>query len=127
MNLRGIANAATRAINPNVPATIRRSAGYTTSPDGKRVPAYSEPVEMMAQVQALTTKDLMQLDGLTVQNSTHKIYLNDPINGVVRSTQKGGDIITLHDERHGEQTYLVTALLEQWPSWTAAAVTLQSP
>lgn len=127
MNLRKLANAATRAINPNIPATIRHSAGSTTSRDGRRVPTYSDPVEMMAQVQALTTKDLMQLDGLNIQGSTHKIYLNDPINGVVRSTQKGGDTITLHSERHGEQTYLVTAVLEQWPSWTAAAVTLQLP
>ena len=65
--------------------------------------------------------------GLNIQGSTHKVYLSDPINGVVRSTRKGGDLISLNDPVHGPQTYLVTAVLEQWPDWTCAAATLQSP
>ncbi len=127
MNLHGIVRGAINSVNPDVPCTVQHSAGSTTAPDGKRIPTYAAPVSMMAQVQALTTRDLMQLSGLNIQGSTHKVYLSDPINGVVRSSRKGGDLITLQDAIHGTQSYLVTAILEQWPDWTAVTATLQSP
>ncbi len=127
MNLHGIVRNVVGAVNPQVPCTVQHSTGSETSPDGKRVPAYGVPVPLMAQVQALTTRDLMQLNGLNIQGSTHKIYLSDPINGIVRSTRKGGDLITLNDAVHGVQTYLVTAVTEEWPDWTAVTATLQSP
>ena len=66
MNLRGIANSATRAVNPNIAATVRVSAGYDTKSDGNRVPKYSE-VSFAAQVQPLQYNDMVHLDGLNIQ------------------------------------------------------------
>jgi hypothetical protein len=127
MNLHGIVRNKIGAINPIVPCTVQHSTGSETGPSGKRTPGYGPPVAMMAQVQALTTRDLMHLESLNIQGATHKIYLSDPINGVVRSTRKGGDLIALHDVVHGLQTYLVTGIMEEWPEWTALTATLQSP
>lgn len=127
MNLHSIVRNVVGAVNPQVPCTVQHSTGSETGPSGKRTPNYGPPVTMLAQVQALTTRDLMQLDSLNISGSTHKIYLSDPINGVVRSSRKGGDLITLNDRVHGTQTYLVTACMEEWPDWTAVTATLQSP
>lgn len=122
-----MANPLIRAVNPNRYATLSLSNGYTTTPSGKRVPAYFDPVTVTAQVQQLTTRDLMHLNALNIQGSSRKVYLWGQVQAIVRVSQKGGDLITL---ANGD-VYLTTAVLEQWndgevPSWVAVAVTLQN-
>lgn len=98
------------------------AGGYTTSPSGKRTPLQSAPYTASAQVQALTTKDLHQLEALNIGGSSRKIYLNGFVSATVRVSQKGGDLVALPDGTN----YLTTAVLEQWPDWVCVAVTLQN-
>ena len=122
MDLRGIANAATDTVNPNISVTVQASAGYTIGAGLKQVPAYAAPVTGFAQVQALTAADLRHLDGLNIQGATRSIILRGELNAVVRTNSQGGDLVTI-----GSDTYLTVAVLEQWPLWTRAAIQLQVP
>lgn len=122
MNLHAIVSGAIGAVNPHVSVQVQLSTGHTTTPAGKRVPAYSAPVAMTAQVQALTSTDLRKLDGLNIQGSMRTLYLSGSLSGVSRLAQKGGDLVTMPDGA----VYLTTMVLEQWPDWCKVAVTLQN-
>ena len=122
MDLRGIANAATDTVNPNISVTVQASAGYTVGAGLKQIPAYAAPVTGFAQVQALTADDLRHLDGLNIQGATRSIILRGELNAVVRTNSQGGDLVTI-----GSDTWLTVAVLEQWPLWTRAAIQLQVP
>lgn len=121
MNLHGIVAGAVGAINPRVYASIQPSAGYATGPTGDRVPLYGPVQRVLVQLQALTEIDLRQLDQLNIGGSTHTLYMNGNLDALVRSTNKGGDLIRMDDGG----LFLVTSVLEHWPDWTKAAVTLQ--
>ena len=126
MNLHGIAGPAIGAVNPFVPGTVQVSNGtYTTAPDGTRTPGYDTFAGVLMQVQALTYKDLMQVDGLNLNGTRRAIYMNGRADGVVRSLLKGGDLITLTDGPNAG-TWLVALTLEQFPDWCKLAVTLQN-
>ena len=118
MNLHGIASAAVSAINPMQKLTIKVSAGYSTV-NYKQIPKYTTR-HGTGQIQPLSTNDLKRLQGLNVQNVTHKIYLTGNYEGVFRVLGKGGDMITVNGRE-----YLVTAVIERWPDWTAVGVTAQ--
>lgn len=75
----------------------------------------------MAQIQDLSQKDVRIFEGLNLQPSNKVIFVSGFLNGVVRFSQKGGDLI----EADGE-TYLTTAVLEQWPTWCKVTATLQN-
>lgn len=125
MNLRGIANSVTRAVNPNVQGTVKRSDGYDTKANGVRVPKYTDqPVTVQAQ--ALSYGDLRQLEGLNIQGVKRAIYVNGAVAGLIRVGQKGGDIIVFPAGTFYEgTTWLCVHVLEQWPDWCKFAITLQ--
>lgn len=111
-------------MNPHITALVQTSDGYTTAPGGRPDPAYKPAYNIPAQVQALTFKDLHQLDGLNINGTKRAIYLYGRYDGVVRSLMKGGDLITvLAGVNKG--VWLVVLVLEQWPDWCKVAVTLQ--
>jgi len=112
MNLHGIAGPIVAAVNPMIQGTLLSSTGYTTSADGTQVPTYAAPVTGPMQVQALTYKDLQQIDGLNIQGEARAIYLYGDWNGVVRPDSKGGDLIAFNG-----QQWLVKQTLEQWGNW----------
>lgn len=120
MNLRGIANAATRSVNPNVTAAIYKSSGYSTAEDGSQVPAYAEPVEMQVQKQAITQSDLRHLDDLNIQGQFVSIYTNGNWCGLNRKKDEGGDLFVI-----GDDTWLVISVPEIWPDWTRVIGCLQ--
>jgi hypothetical protein len=120
VNLHGIVSGAIGAVNPHVSATLKICTGYTTLPSGKRTPTYAADQPATAQVQDLSQADVRQLDSLNIQGSQKVIYLNGALAGLVRNQNKGGDLVVL-----GTETWLVTAVLEQWPDWAKVAVTLQ--
>jgi len=120
MDVRGIANAVTDTVNPNISVSVQGSTGYTIGSGLKQVPSYSAPVTGFAQVQALTQNDLRHLDGLNIQGATQSIILRGALDAVVRANSKGGDLVSF-----GGQTFLTVAVLEQWPLWTRAAIQLQ--
>jgi len=120
MDLRSIANSVTETVNPNIAVTVQASTGYTIGAGLKQVPSYAEPVSGFAQVQALTQADLRHLDGLNIQGATQSIILRGALCAVVRNNAKGGDLVQFNG-----QTWLTVAILENWPLWTRAALTLQ--
>ena len=125
MNLHGIVSGAISAINPLVPATVKRSAGYTTNPDGTRIPAYST-FAISAQVQALSYNDLVHLEGLNIQGVRRAMYLTGNVMSAVRVDQRGGDLIVFAPGVLPEgTTWLAAQILEQWPDWVKVCITLQ--
>lgn len=95
MNLHQIAVGAIRAVNPMLTGTIFVSTGYTTTDSFERVPAYREVVGVSMQVQSLTYKDIQQLEGLNLQGTRRAIYVNGRVEGLVRTENRGGDLIVL--------------------------------
>jgi hypothetical protein len=125
MDLRGIANGVTSAVNPNKTVTVLRSTGYTIGTGRKQIPGYAAPVTGPGQIQALDANDIKQLDGLNIQGTIRAIYLRGVLAGVVRPDGTGGDIVKAKNEQNIEQTWLVVKVLEGWPTWTKAAIVLQ--
>jgi hypothetical protein len=126
MNLHGIVSSAIGAVNPFVPATVRRSTGYTTNADYSRTPTTSD-LPIRAQVQALTADDLKQLDGLNIQGVMRALYTDGSVAGVIRVAAKGGDVVVFPNGTLPEgNTWLCTHVLEQWPDWCKIAITLQN-
>ena len=125
MNLHGIVAPIIGTVNPNVPCSMQVSTGYVTNPDGSRTPNY-DTVTGTAQVQALTYKDLKQIDGLNQNGAARGIYFYGDIQGVLRAKAKGGDIVTLSDGPNVGD-WLVIQVLETWPDWAKCACVLQNP
>lgn len=122
MDLRGIANSVTSSVNPNEIVTLRKSTGFSVGSGAKQIPQYAAPVTGPAQVQALDSETLKQLDGLNIQGVLRVIYLRGLLKGVSRPEQTGGDLI-----RRGTpaEDWLVVKVLETWPTWTKAVICLQ--
>lgn len=121
MDLHGIASGAIGAVNPLVPVTIEISTGSTIGADGTPTPTYANPVDVMAQVQPMTGRELSQVEGLNLQGTKRGIYLEGNIDAIQRLNQKGGDLITMEDG----SVWLTVLIFEQWPDWVKAAITLQ--
>lgn len=122
MDLRGIANGGITTVNPNETVIVLRSTGFAMGAGAKQVPTYAAPVSGPAQVQALSSDDVKQLDGLNIQGTVQVIYLRGVLAGVVRPNQTGGDLVK---RKGGSETYLVVKVLENWPDWTKAVICLQ--
>lgn len=129
MDLRGICDGAIQAINPNITVSVQVSTGFTIGAGLRQVPSYAAAITGPAQLQAMTYSDLKKIDGLNIQGVTKAIYLYGSIAGVVRPNQEGGDLITLTQvggaAAQDVGTWLVVKVLENWPSWTKAALQLQ--
>lgn len=120
MDLHGIASGAIGTVNPFIPAMVYQSTGYTTAPDGSRVPGYASPVALSIQKQELSFKDLQHVDGLNLQGIFCSVYLSGSIYGVDRGTAGGGDKLVFNG-----QTWLVVSVPEQWPDWVRVILCLQ--
>lgn len=121
MNLHAIASPVISVVNPQVTVSVQFSTGSTTAADYSRVPTFSAPVAMLGQVQPLASGDLRLLDQLNLQGAQKAIYLSGNLQGVIRVSQQGGDLITMPDGT----VYLTIQVLEQWPDWVKAAAKLQ--
>jgi hypothetical protein len=122
LNLHGIVRGAITTVNEDVTVAYERSNGFAIGQSGKPTPQYLPVEPIRAQFQALTYKDLAQLDGINQNGVRRGVYLYGSADGVVRADAKGGDLIT-DSENH---VWLVTQNLEQWPFWCKVAVTLQN-
>jgi len=125
MNLHGLVSPVVSAINPQVPATLQISTGSTIAEDGTRIPTYEKARTVTAQVQPLSSRDLRQLEGLNLGGNLVAIYLYGEVDGLVRSANKGGDLVTLTTPPNAG-VWLVNQVLEQWPDWAKCACTLQN-
>lgn len=124
MNLRGMANGVTRSINPNTPATLKRSAGYVTDAAGKRTPQFQDFAGKI-QVQPMSTGDLQRAEFLNLQGILRAVYINGNWAGVVRGDAKGGDVLVF-SEAEESKTWRVVNVVEVWPDWTKVIVCLQT-
>ena len=126
MNLRGIVAGVTGAVNPQVQGMVSVSIkGATTNAAGRRTPAYAPAVQRTMQVQALSTEAVQHLDAMNITGSTHSIYINGQLQGLMRAENIGGDLILLQGGIYVGRTFLVKTVIEEWPDWTHVAVVLQ--
>ncbi len=124
MNLNSIVAGAVGAVNPRIPVSVQVSTGNAVGADGTVTPSYADPVTVLAQVQPLTFRDIQQLDGLNLQGTRKAVYLSGGIDGLVRFSNQGGDLITFPDGT----VWLVAMIAEGFnltAGWTKALVTLQ--
>jgi len=129
MNLQSITASAVSSVNPMVPCSLQVSTGSVTNADFSKSPSYAAAVPVMGQVQALSFGDLAQVDGLNIQGIKKAIYLQGDIEGLLRTSGKGGDMITMPDGT----VWLVVMVLEAWGNntgktggnWCKVAVTVQ--
>lgn len=124
VNLHGIASGMIAAVNPPIPVVVSVSTGSTLAAGGQRVPTYAPSVRVQGQVQPLQFRDIQQMDSLNVQGTRRAIYLYGQIDGLVRSENKGGDLIEVTAGPNAG-TYLVAIVAEAWPDWCKALCTLQ--
>lgn len=125
MNLHAIVAGAIDVVNPRVDCIVRVSTGSTINAAGRRTPLYAPAVTRKGQVQPLSYKDITQLDMLNIQGTRRAIYLNGTIDGLVRSEEKGGDLIEITAGPNAG-LYLVALVAEAWPGWCKALCTLQN-
>jgi hypothetical protein len=86
--------------------------------------AMTTSLTVLAQVQPITWHDLQQMEGLNLGGVRWKAYLSGEVDAIVRPENKGGDLITISSGRH-QGVWLVAQVLEQWPNFVCAAITLQ--
>ena len=120
MNLQDIVRSHITRVNPDIPAIIRGSAGYTTLANGKQVPKYEPDQHAMIQRQELTQRELMQIDNVNKQGVMCSVYVSGNYYGVLRASQLGGDLFIFNG-----QTWKVVQVLEAWPDWCKLAMVLQ--
>lgn len=124
-NIRALANSQTRAINPNLPAELWVSTGYTTV-EYKQVPQYDQ-LPVFAQVQAITSEEALKMDALNIQGAEKIIFLNGLALAINRIRKLGGDLIVFAPGLVPEgTTWKIVASMEQWGgTWAKLAVALQ--
>lgn len=129
MDLRGYANTVSNAVNPNFIVSVKRSTGSTPGAGLKQVPTYAAPVSGPAQLQALDSSELRQIEGLNLQGVIRGIYLRGNLAGVVRPNSTGGDLVIIASPAPAAfvGTWLVVKVLETWPLWAKAVIVLQEP
>lgn len=123
MNLHGMVRGVIPAVNPDITVVLKKSTGYTKSADFKQVPSYAAPVNVSAQVQALSKSDLRHLDKLNITTVQHKVYMFGDQQMAVRADGTGGDILTFkgHD-------WKIMCVFETWlTGWCAFGVAMQVP
>lgn len=120
MNLRQIANSATRSINPNIPAILKKYAGETIGPGRKPIPSYLPDQSLTIQLQPISRGDIQHVDGLNIQGLAKVIYVNGNYFSVQRELEHGGDIFVI-----GSEQWLVVEPVELWPDWCRLIVVLQ--
>jgi hypothetical protein len=123
VNLQAIAAGAVSAINPMRPLEIQVATGSVTNQDGSRTPTYANPIVVQGQVQPLSFREIQQVEGLNLNGTQRAIFINGAVNGLVRPTNQGGDLIKTMDDG---KVWLVVLVSEAWPDWTRAVVTLQN-
>jgi hypothetical protein len=75
-----------------------------------------------AQIQALSFRDLAQLEGINLNGERRAVYFNGAVAGVMRWSKKGGDLLIFPDG----SLWLTALVLEQWPNWCKVACTRQN-
>lgn len=127
INVRGMANAAIQPVNENITALYLQSNGYAKDAYYKQVPGYLAPVEVQAQVQAVSASALQLLQNVNMEGVFRNVRMWGNAQGVVRPDAKGGDLLKFPQVPGGAvQTWKVEKVLETWPAWCSVIVSLQT-
>lgn len=123
MNLRNIANRMTSAVNPNIAVQWRAYQAYATLPSGKTAPSYAAAAPLIAQVQALTKKEIEHIDALNLSPCERAAYVNGQLQAFDRVAQTGGDMLFFEN-----RWWKVMAILEGWTTagWCKVALVGQN-
>lgn len=127
MNLNALVAPITRAVTPGVTCELWLSKKATTDAAGKRTPQYDRVTGVVADVQAVSGEDLMQLDSLNIQGVERVAYLQGNVEGINRVRGKGGDLLVIASPAADAGSWLVKAVLETWGTggWCKVALALQ--
>lgn len=117
INVRGMANALTQGVNPNISAVLRVNDGYTVNDYGEQIPVYAEE-SIEIQPQSLESKELDHLDLINRQGEFIAVYAYGDINAIRRWLQKGASQLLF--KPYGEAmdvTWNVDKVLESYSTW----------
>lgn len=119
MNLHGIVSPYVAAINPFVTACLWVSTGSTKNRDYSETATYAKYPGIKIQMQALSGRDLRQLEMLNIQGVTRKAWLNGFVEGLNRAAGKGGDLIVFASDMSVPTplqgtAWLVEVVFETW-------------
>ena len=127
LDLFGLTNSAIQSLNVNQSITWVQNTGYTTNAAGKRTPTTTN-VTIAAQIQALSGEALRHAENLNLQGVMRSVYMYGNPQGVERVDSKGGDVLQFAEIPGGNlANWLVTSVVETWPTWAHVIVTLQNP
>lgn len=123
MNLQAVVSPYTATVSPPTIGTLYVSTGSTTNADYSRSPSWTAYTGVSFDVQALSGRDLRQIDGLNLQGTLRSVYLQGNIEGIDRPAAKGGDVLYFSG-----QYWIVTVVAEPWANngWTKVIVVLQN-
>lgn len=122
MNLHAVVAGNIAAVNPLVPVSVSVSRGYSELATGFRLPLWTLYTDIPAQIQAMPTRELAQIEGLNQGGDNRFIYFFGVYNAVLRSLIKGGDLVKFPDGT----CWKTVMKAEQWPDWCKVAVTGQN-
>ena len=125
MDLHSAVSGVITAVNPDTPAKLYKSSGYTNGQNGKQVPIYEPMIRGNIQVQGMSQGALMHANNLNITGILRKVYMKGDWESVVRSTMRGGDKFVFSYGDIIDGTWLVTTVLETWPTWCSVIVQLQ--
>jgi len=127
MNMHGLVRPVVTTVNPDITITWRKSNGYTTSADGRPVPAYTDVTGVRAQVQAQNSQKLKHTDYISQQGVHRDVYMYGDVEAINRPDAVGGDLLVFPEVPGGaNKTWLVNEVFETWPDWCKVSVTLQA-
>ena len=125
MNLAGIVADVVASVNPRLAATLYQSDGtYSTSAAGVRTPNYTT-VSVSIDMQALSGRELAFINGLNITGVMRAAYVFGDVQSVVRSTERGGDMLVVPDAPTGPY-WKAVQVLETWGGWCKVALVLQT-
>lgn len=128
MNIRGIANMAIQAVNPNIPVVVKLPNGFAVDPVSRRqVPVYTS-TNAVGQLQALDGDDLKQISALNIQGTIRAMYLYGSVAGVIRPDGSSQSHVVFTSNEAGvikSREWGVFKVLESWQDWCKVAIVYQ--
>ena len=127
LNLHSVVRGAITTVVPDVSISYLQSIG-SAAVLGKRTPTYAAPVTIRGNVQPVSGGQMRKYEFLQGQGVYRSVHLYGDVEGIVRSMQKGGDLLKFADPVTGGAvaTWLVTKVDETWNvGWCRVIVTLQ--
>lgn len=130
MNLRGLANSMTQAVNPNIPVTVSISSGYAKNPLTLRQEPVYTTYPAQGNVQALDADENKQISNLNIQGTIRAVYLYGNVSGVIRPDSISMSKLAFSSNESGVvkvREWNVFKVLESWPDWCKVAVVYVEP